>query len=830
MLNSPPDPQLQAPLEEACPPDDSAIINGRCVIYDVAGTRIVMVNGVPFYCYSMADRVAEHMFIAQAQRTGIAVGRELAEAFGCDLRTVQRIKNRYVEGGAEGVVRKKSPGRPRSLGEAEEVAVRKWHAQGLSGREMARRLKVAPVTVGNTLRRLGLPTNPDRRGAEQVALLQEASESAHPDVSAPVAAETAPVIEEELAGSQPKNHETLADENAPVTDADGPEPALATRPEPETSPAAARPSGATGDETLATAQEASVAPDSASRPPPSGRSPRGTLDTDPADRVIDRLLASQGKLLDAVPFFNPGQNLPRLGVLLAVPMLVATGVLSEADKLYGHIGPAFYGLRTSLMCLVLMALLRIKRAENLKEYSPPELGRLLGLDRAPEVKTLRRKLHRLARGPSETLLLRLAELRASTHGEALGFLYVDGHVRVYNGKARLPKTHVTRMRISMPAVQDVWVNDAEGGPLLFVTQEAHPSLVESLSNILVDVREVVGDKRRITVVFDRGGWSPDLFAELEGRDFDVLTYRKGKVKPISKDLFTPYEVPGSDGKKHWMLHEETVYVGKKKLEMRQVTRLKGDHQTHIVTTRKPETLAITQVAWRMFNRWRQENFFKYMLGEYAIDGLVEYDVEADDPLRELPNPAWNRLDKALNKAKAKVKKLEAAYGAAAIDNPEAKRPSMRGFKIAHGGEIGIPLRKARREAEKIKAKRDALPKRLTVADLEIPPERLPARKQRLATGLKMLAYQVETNLVQAIVSHYHRADDEGRTLIQAALQSSGDLEIRGDELVVTLAPQSSPHRTEVIGQLCDRLNATATMFPGSALRLRYAIHGRNCGT
>ena len=44
------------------------------------------------------------------------------------------------------------------------------------------------------------------------------------------------------------------------------------------------------------------------------------------------------------------------------------------------------------VALLMMALLRIKRPEGLKEHAPEDLGRLLGLDRAPEVKTLRRKL------------------------------------------------------------------------------------------------------------------------------------------------------------------------------------------------------------------------------------------------------------------------------------------------------------------------------------------------------------------------------------------------------------------------------------------------------
>ena len=49
------------------------------------------------------------------------------------------------------------------------------------------------------------------------------------------------------------------------------------------------------------------------------------------------------------------------------PPLVASGLLSVAEKIYGSIGPAFYGLRTTLVAYVLLALLRIPRPEALKE-------------------------------------------------------------------------------------------------------------------------------------------------------------------------------------------------------------------------------------------------------------------------------------------------------------------------------------------------------------------------------------------------------------------------------------------------------------------------------
>src|SRR6266542_5432980 len=82
----------------------------------------------------------------------------------------------------------------------------------------------------------------------------------------------------------------------------------------------------------------------------------GSADRDPADRRTDRLMARLGLLDDALPLFGSGTNLQGAGVLLALPALLNTGIFDCAKKVYGKLGPAFYGLRTSLLTLLLMAL------------------------------------------------------------------------------------------------------------------------------------------------------------------------------------------------------------------------------------------------------------------------------------------------------------------------------------------------------------------------------------------------------------------------------------------------------------------------------------------
>ena len=545
-------------------------------------------------------------------------------------------------------------------------------------------------------------------------------------------------------------------------------------------------------------------------------------DTAPRDRCADRLLARLGLLEDAPPLFGSAKAVPRAGVLLALPVLVASGVFTCAQEIYGSLGPAFYGLPTSLLTLLLMALWRIKRPEGLKEYSPQDLGQVLGLDRAPEVKTLRRKLARLATaGRAAQFGQALAQHRVTLRGAALGFLYTDGHVRVYHGQHALPKAHVARMRISLPATSDYWVNDSAGDPLFVVTAEANAGLVKMLPGILGQVRALVG-KRRVTVVFDRGGYSPKLFQQILAAGFDLLTYRKGRYPHIPRQRFQERRTRRDGRTTAYVLADQEVRLLKGKLRLRQVTRrMDNGHQTPILTSRWD--LPAAQVAYRMFDRWRQENFFKYLREEYALDALVEYATVPDDPTREVPNPAWAALDAQLRQAQAQLDRLQAEYGLEALTNLEHQRRTMRGFKTAQG-KLGQKIWSAWQRVLQLENRRVAVPRRVPVqAVRQEPVVKLAPKRKHLTNLLKMVAYQAESDLLRLVAPHYRRAGQEGRTLIQSAVATAADLEATKTGLRVTLAAQSSPHRTRAIAALCEELNQTKTIFPGSRLRLHYTI-------
>jgi len=757
---------------------DDVWVNAYCQLRDRDGYRVVTVRGVVIAHYVLGNRMGEALAMTSLVDQGHATQVEVARAFGCSERTVRRHQRRLEDGGLSALGRPKGypRGRPR-LSETRIELVSHLKAHGKSNREIARTLGVSENAVRKLLRRLGWPPE---RSSEQLVLV---GEGAHPKLS--------------------------GNDDQPVHEAP------TTSPEGSSSARGASPEGA-HPKLSGGAVEADEGP-----PVPV------TFDTDPNNREVDRLFACMGLLNDAAPVFESRPTVANAGVLLAIPALVDSGVFEIAGDLYGSIGPAFYGLRTTIVTLLLMALMRIRRAEGLKERDPRALGHLLGLDRAPEVKTLRRKLARLAaHGRAAQLGRALAEQRVRARGHAMGFLYVDGHVRAYHGKRKIPKTHVARIRLAMPATTDYWVNDAEGDPLFVVTSEANRGLVEMLPVVLDEVRKLVGD-RRVTVVFDRGGWSPKLFAKLLDGGFDILTYRKGRCRLLPKSHFARHE--GSfDGRKiDYQLADMGIYVEhgprprRKRLHLRQVTRLKDGHQTQIVTSRND--LPAAEVAYRMFERWRQENFFKYLREEYALDALVDYSVDPADPNRSVPNPERKALNAELRNAYAEVNQLAAELGAEALTNKESIRRTMRGFKIANASLTKVIIERMQHVLE-LENQRTTVPTRVPVKQLSDGDViKLGVERKHLSDLLKMVAYQAESDLLRLIGPHYRRVEQEGRTLIQSALATGGDIEVTDHELRITLEPLSSPHRTKALIALCEQLDGTRTRFPGSKLRLRFTV-------
>lgn len=541
-------------------------------------------------------------------------------------------------------------------------------------------------------------------------------------------------------------------------------------------------------------------------------------------RHTERALARMGQLQEAAPAFVAAEAVRYGGAMLALPAMLALGLLEAGEQAYGSLRNGFYGLRATLLILTFMALLRLRTPEQLQGHPPGELGVLLGLDRAPEVKTLRRKLWELtARKQAAQFSRQLTQRWVSENAESVGLLYVDGHVRPYHGTThKLPKAWVARRRLCMPATTDIWVNQQDAQPLFVVSAAANDNLLAMLrQEILPQVRELVGE-RRVTLAFDREGWSPKFFQEVFAQGFDVLTYRKGAYAQWPKRAFRTVETIIDGRPLSYELAERSIRV-LPGFRMREVRRLcENGHQTSIVTTRTDWPIEV--VAYRMFERWTQENFFRYMRQHFALDALVNYQVEPADPERTIPNPERKELAKALRASRAALKELEQAYGQQARANREAQRPTMRGFKIAQA-RLSRQLREAEAKCEELRARLAQMPKRVPLNAVldEAEIVKLAPEAKHLTDTIKMLAFRAETALVRCLTLNGVRTEDDGRALVREMLLSSADIVPQAQEqrLLVRVHSLANPRHNKALAKLCETLNTLELRYPGTDLTLVY---------
>ena len=149
---------------------------------------------------------------------------------------------------------------------------------------------------------------------------------------------------------------------------------------------------------------------------------------------------------------------------------------------------------------------------------PGKWGKLLGLDRIPEVRTLRNKIKLLSvDNQPEQWGTELCKAWMAAAPEQAATLYIDGHVRVYNGsQTKLPRHYVARQKLCLRATTDYWINAMDGQPFLIIHQAVDPGLIKVVEqDILPRLKKTVPEqpsekalnhdplRHRFTLVFDR---------------------------------------------------------------------------------------------------------------------------------------------------------------------------------------------------------------------------------------------------------------------------------------------------------------------------------------
>ena len=550
--------------------------------------------------------------------------------------------------------------------------------------------------------------------------------------------------------------------------------------------------------------------------------------------------------LEAAPIvFQAAKDIPEGGVLLALPALLAVGLLRHSAELYA-LPKGFYGLSSVLELLALMALARIGSIEQLRYAAAGEWGDLLGLDRVPEVRTLRAKLKLLCATQGQAAIWNTALAKEwmgqqeAEQASGLAF-YIDGHVRVYHGEqTKLPRHYVPRERFYLRATVDYWVNALDGQPFCYFNQAVDHGLVQAMrgdvlpwleaqTSLSAEHRQrMAADPRvpRFTVVFDREGYSPDLFRELLQRQIAALTYHR---YPDGEDWraeeFQEQVVLLGNGESvRLKLAERGTHVGRRPgVWVREVRKLGSDgHQISIVSTNFSGDA--TAQAAALMARWSQENFFKYMREHFGLDALVQYGTEQMPATVTVVNPVWQELNRQVRKKHKQWKDLQKRQQQVSLTKPLSEA-EVRSYE-QHQGTLQEGIEQLQPALELLKQRRKQTPHHIPVQDL---PEsdrftRLRTERKYFLDTIKMIAYRAETSMASTVREKLKRSDD-ARALLRQIYHTEVDLtpDPVAKTLTVRLHHLTQAAHDAAVRYLCDELTATDTIFPGTNLRLVYKL-------
>ncbi len=558
-------------------------------------------------------------------------------------------------------------------------------------------------------------------------------------------------------------------------------------------------------------------------------------------RRLERVLASCGLLISADLRFVCADDVPQGGVLCALPALLTEGLLRHTRSLY-RLPPGYYPLESIFLYLALLALVRCPSLEQTRYEAPGEWGKLLGLDRLPEVRTLRDKIGILCgqEGQATQWQSRLAKEWMEAVGggdpekEGVGLFYVDGHVRVYNGSlGPLPRLYVARQKLLLRGTTDYWVNGLGGEPFFVVTQPIHAGLIAALRQqviprLLAEAPQVGADKlktdpqaMRFTVIFDREGFSPKFFSELTQQRIGLLSYHKYPAENWPVEEFRVQSVRLATGE---MVERELAERGTQLsngLWMREVReRSSNGMQSSILSNDR--RLDLTQIAVWMPARWSQENFLKYMREHFGLDRLIEHGTLPLPEATVVVNPAHRRVDQQVRRERGRLQRLEAQFGAHTLP-PQATPEQIQEFE-QEGGQLREKIQAQTALLEGLKKQRKETLRKVPLKDLpeaERYRQLCPESKHFIDT-IKIIAYRAESALAGELREHLQREDDT-RTLLRRVFVTPANLRPDYDQktLLVELHRLGSPLQDAAVAKLCEELTATETKFPTTDLRLIY---------
>lgn len=757
----------------------------RVVVAD-ANTR-VLVKGQPYMSWPSEDEGCVRLAIVQLYACGLGTQEELAEAFGRHVNSVQRYITDFAGDGLRGLMSGGSGPRrrwkitPELRGKILLIVLRDgiWKLEAIQQRlAEAWREEVSLPSIQQVLEENGLS-------------------------EATVRSVTGTGVQAELFGLEPERQLVLNLDVAGGQAVEG----MVRSSAPESSRDIEK-GNAGGD--------------------------GGASATDPGYRR--NYSVGQRVYLDQL---EQGDDNTYAGGLLLTPLLARYDFLATLRRMIAIPTYEGYSLEELALTLFYLDVFGFRSLEDFKRAYPEEFGVLVGRAQSPSLFTLGRFLHKVRKlGKGEALIDEFAVSYLRSGLARWGVMYIDGHFMPYYGVHPISKGWHGVRQIPLKGSYNFLAVDERFSPWLFLIRSASEDLLQKIPE-LIEKAKCLGEKAgvsrerldKLIVLFDREGYSAELYRYLDGPDqgegnrralfISWAKYADKWVNDFSEGALdhvvrVTYQIQEAED----IRYLETARSMSKYGKIRAVVIQSGGakQRAAIYTNGTADEIEAPRLVQLICHRWGEENAIKELLHKHLINYTPGYLSEELEKQPLVDNPKVTELKKKraglvreLNRLK-----IELADHVLHQSGDKRRRPPR--------GQAEVLASIAVAESAKLLTDQqlDQLPREISFAEAHDGEKlrQLDYEKKRFLDGIKVFVYNLKAELCRMLLPHYDR-QKELLPALSMIVERAGYVKLEGGRLRVTLRRFKDREIDYAARHLCEDLNR---MQPVTLDRFQFPIH------
>ena len=557
--------------------------------------------------------------------------------------------------------------------------------------------------------------------------------------------------------------------------------------------------------------------------------------SNPKTKVRSSYSQSQRIYLDEL---EQGEYNAYAGGLLFAPLLERYNFLPMIKQVIGIETHEGYSLDELCLTLFHFDLFRFESMENFKTAYPEEFGILIGKLLSPSIRTLRRFLHKVKKqGKSEELIDEFAREYLRKGLAKWGVLYIDGHFLPYYGIYLITMGWHGVRKIPMKGSYNFLAVDERFVPFLFLIRSSSEDLLQKIPEIILKAKKLAKEAglseeeiENLTVIFDREGYSADLFRTLDGKDsqngkFKVMfiiwaKYSDRWVYDIEDEKFdktvtVTYEIQEPEEIKYFETERSMSKYGK----IRTIIIESGSNKRRAAIYTNDKETEAEKIIQLICRRWGEENLIKELMLKHLINYSPGYEPEEIEEQPMIENPKVKALKQKRANLKSELSEIRAKFGYEVLEEMEKEAnwdeiKKKRILTMADIESIRSQITLLNQEIDKLPEKvrfDEAHGKKLLELNYE---------KKRFLDCLKVFTYNLENQLGKLLLNYYD-VQKEIRPALAMIVRRGGDVQLEGGKLRVRLRRFKNPEIDYAARHLCGDLNQ---MKPRTLDKFRFPIH------